>query len=104
MLVCCLCDTVVTVLFTTLALYVGALSASRILHHRLLRNVLRAPLTTFFDITPLGRVLNRFSKDVDTTDNELPAAIRAWSACFFGVPSKRLLFVLYFLCVSFFLD
>lgn len=101
---CCLCDTVVTVLFTTLALYVGALSASRILHHRLLRNVLRAPLTTFFDITPLGRVLNRFSKDVDTTDNELPAAIRAWSACFFGVSSKRLLFVLYFLCVSFFLD
>lgn len=76
---------VFSVLLSTLALYIGALSASRILHKQLLQNVLRAPLSTFFDVTPLGRVLNRFSKDVDTTDTDLPATLRAWSACFFGV-------------------
>lgn len=84
---------VFTVLLSTLALYVGALSASRILHKQLLQNVLRAPLASFFDVTPLGRILNRFSKDVDTTDTDLPATLRAWSACFFGV--------LCVLCISF---
>uniref|UniRef100_A0A182X349 ABC-type glutathione-S-conjugate transporter n=1 Tax=Anopheles quadriannulatus TaxID=34691 RepID=A0A182X349_ANOQN len=44
----------------------------------LLRRVLHAPLTSFFDITPVGRVLNRFSKDIDTTDSDLPATLRAW--------------------------
>ncbi|XP_035783639.1 multidrug resistance-associated protein 1-like [Anopheles albimanus] len=69
----------------TLFLYIGALGASKALHKTLLVRVMRAPLTSFFDITPVGRVLNRFSKDIDTTDSDLPAALRAWSACFFGV-------------------
>lgn len=38
--------------------------ASRKLHAQLLRAVLRAPLT-WYDTTPLGRILTRFSKDVD---------------------------------------
>lgn len=84
--------TVFTVLLSTLALYIGALGASRILHKQLLQNVLRAPLASFFDVTPLGRVLNRFSKDVDTTDTDLPATLRAWSACFFGVPCVKCIF------------
>uniref|UniRef100_A0A182YDJ2 ABC-type glutathione-S-conjugate transporter n=1 Tax=Anopheles stephensi TaxID=30069 RepID=A0A182YDJ2_ANOST len=63
---------------STLFLYVGALEASRTLHKTLLRRVLHAPLTSFFDITPVGRVLNRFSKDIDTTDSDLPATLRAW--------------------------
>lgn len=90
---------VFTVLLSTLALYIGALGASRILHKQLLQNVLRAPLASFFDVTPLGRVLNRFSKDVDTTDTDLPATLRAWSACFFGVPCVNVL--LFRWCVGF---
>ena len=48
----------------------GALQASRRLHEALLSNVLKCPMS-FFDTTPLGRIINRFSKDVDTMDAEL---------------------------------
>lgn len=50
----------------------------------LLTNVLRWPME-LFDTTPLGRVLNRFSKDVDTVDNTLPQVIRSWIMMFFAV-------------------
>ena len=48
------------------------LEASRALHNGLLLNVLRAPVNTYFDITPIGRILNRFSKDLDQVDSHLP--------------------------------
>lgn len=50
----------------------------------LLTNVLRWPME-LFDTTPVGRVLNRFSKDVDTVDNVLPQVIRSWLMMFFAV-------------------
>ena len=33
---------------------------------------MRAPINLYFDVTPIGRVLNRFSKDVDVIDFMLP--------------------------------
>ncbi|GLE01066.1 hypothetical protein PINS_up009879 [Pythium insidiosum] len=42
------------------------------LHSRYLRRVIGAPVTTFFDVTPVGRILNRFSRDLDQVDNPLP--------------------------------
>lgn len=50
---------------------IGCLRAARDLHNKLLGNVLRLPMS-FFDTTPLGRILNRFSKDMDTIDVILP--------------------------------
>lgn len=49
----------------------GTLQAAAALHHRLLHRVLMAPVT-FFDCTPTGRVLNRFSSDVACVDDSLP--------------------------------
>ncbi|TKR75883.1 hypothetical protein L596_017113 [Steinernema carpocapsae] len=46
----------------------GAFRASRVLHNVLLENVVRLPMA-FFDTTPLGRILNRFGRDVEVVDD-----------------------------------
>ncbi|KAK4536166.1 hypothetical protein CDCA_CDCA07G2191 [Cyanidium caldarium] len=54
-----------------LAVAVGGLRSARDLHLKLFSAVLRAP-QRFFDVTPVGRVLNRFSKDQEVIDTFLP--------------------------------
>ena len=46
----------------------GGLKVSEYLHRTLLKIVLQAPINLFYDITPLGQVLNRFSKDLAVMD------------------------------------
>ncbi|KAG1689590.1 hypothetical protein DVH05_002099 [Phytophthora capsici] len=48
------------------------LRSSKNLHNELFRRVLAAPVTTYFDVTPVGRILNRFSNDLDQMDSLLP--------------------------------
>ncbi|XP_030837858.1 multidrug resistance-associated protein 5 isoform X2 [Strongylocentrotus purpuratus] len=47
------------------------LKSSSTLHNNLFRSVIRSPMS-FFDTTPIGRVLNMFSKDLDELDVMLP--------------------------------
>ncbi|XP_005096296.1 multidrug resistance-associated protein 1 [Aplysia californica] len=54
------------------------------LHLALLDNILKAPMS-FYDTTPIGRILNRFSRDVETIDNNLPSSIRSFYNCIFSV-------------------
>ena len=49
----------------------AAFMASKVLHGKMLWSVLRAPLG-FFAATPLGRITNRFSVDVNVVDTSLP--------------------------------
>eukprot|EP01061_Rhynchopus_euleeides_P042069 TRINITY_DN7348_c2_g1_i1.p1 TRINITY_DN7348_c2_g1~~TRINITY_DN7348_c2_g1_i1.p1 ORF type:complete len:1598 (+),score=762.92 TRINITY_DN7348_c2_g1_i1:195-4796(+) len=48
--------------------------ASRSFHENLVVNVLKAPMS-FFDTTPLGRIINRFSRDIDQIDVVLPPTV-----------------------------
>lgn len=50
--------------------------AAQNLHEAAIRRILFAPLNTFFDVQPKGRILNRFTKDMDTIDNLLPDSAR----------------------------
>ncbi|XP_055866421.1 multidrug resistance-associated protein 1-like isoform X2 [Biomphalaria glabrata] len=60
--------------------------AAGTLHNHMLANVLRSPMS-FFDTTPSGRIMNRFSGDVETVDNTLPSLFRSWMNTFFGTIS-----------------
>ncbi|KAK1938117.1 ABC transporter C family member 3 [Phytophthora citrophthora] len=46
--------------------------SSQNMHDELFRRVLRAPVTRYFDVTPMGQILNRFSNDLDQMDSILP--------------------------------
>jgi len=50
-------------------------SASQHLHDALLSSLLRCNLR-FFESTPVGRVLNRFSKDIETVESKIPEAFK----------------------------
>ncbi|PFH60569.1 hypothetical protein XA68_10736 [Ophiocordyceps unilateralis] len=60
-------------------IFYGSLTASRKLHDRLMSAVARARFK-FFDVTPLGQLMNRFSKDLEAVDQEIaPTAIGVMS-------------------------
>lgn len=51
------------------------------LHDNAIKALFNAPVPNFFDITPLGRIINRLSKDLDAIDIQLPESLNdfIWS-------------------------
>ncbi|MED6267882.1 hypothetical protein CHARACLAT_016587 [Characodon lateralis] len=76
-------NTVFTALRAFLFAY-GVVCAAFSIHNRLLDRVLKATVT-FFDITPLGRILNRFSSDLYSVDDGLPFILNILLANIFGL-------------------
>ena len=48
-----------------------ATQTSTMIHNSMLSNVIHRPMS-FFDTTPIGMIMNRFTKDLDDVDNGLP--------------------------------
>ncbi|KAF9922563.1 hypothetical protein FBU30_007314 [Linnemannia zychae] len=61
---------IVSVMIREIVQYIGSLNASRILHRKALKRVLHSPIR-FFDTTPLGQIINRFTRDMDTLDQQV---------------------------------
>ena len=81
------------VLFGSFSLAIGGILASKTLHNKMLANILRSPMS-FFDTTPLGRILNRFSKDIYLIDEVVPRSIRMFIWTFLSVLSTIIVIVI----------
>lgn len=47
-----------------------SIRGSKKLHESMAKSVIRSPMT-FFETTPVGRIINRFSSDMDAVDSNL---------------------------------
>ncbi|CAM9614599.1 unnamed protein product, partial [Phaeothamnion confervicola] len=61
----------------------GSLRASVTIHDAMTQRVLRAPIG-WFEKTPLGRIFNRFSSDINEIDKDLMETFGSTLACFFN--------------------
>ncbi|XP_025220319.1 multidrug resistance-associated protein 4 isoform X2 [Theropithecus gelada] len=69
--------TVATVLFgiaRSLLVFYVLVNSSQTLHNKMFESILKAPVL-FFDRNPIGRILNRFSKDIGHLDDLLPLTV-----------------------------
>lgn len=62
----------------------GGIEAARKLHESLFHNLLHCSIS-FFDITPSGRILNRFSSDTWSVDDSLPFILNILLANIFAL-------------------
>ena len=76
-------------------LTIAGTTSSKTLMAQAMERVLRAPMS-FFDTTPIGRIINRFSKDVDVMDNNLTDAIRMYFLTLAMISSVCILIIAYF--------
>ena len=73
------CQSVVC-FFKELMLFLACANASHTIHQNLLSHTMHSPMS-FFDTNPTGRILNRFSSDIDTVDQSIPFEIDDFMNC-----------------------
>lgn len=56
--------------------FILSLSTAKKVHENLLFHIMRAPLVTFFECTPIGRILVRFTRDTDVVDRIIPMQLK----------------------------
>lgn len=66
------CITILLMFARAFYLIQFSVQASETIHKKAIGRVLNASINMYFDITPLGRILNRLSKDLDSVDSQLP--------------------------------
>jgi len=76
----------VIVLAYSLLINLRLVQASGRLHSAMLKSIVRGTMD-FFDTTPVGRILNRFSRDVETIDSNIPHSFSMWINIFFNTLS-----------------
>lgn len=77
---------VVAILCRLMFIMLLGLRASRKIYANLLVVIMHAPMS-FFDVTPIGRIINRFGQDIYTVDSQLMTAARSYLTTILSVVS-----------------
>ncbi|KFQ88167.1 Canalicular multispecific organic anion transporter 2, partial [Phoenicopterus ruber ruber] len=80
------------VLICSFTLAMGGINAARTLHTALLENKFHTP-QSFYDTTPTGRIINRFSKDIYVIDEVIPPTILMFLGTFFTSLSTMIVII-----------
>ncbi|KAJ1130883.1 hypothetical protein NDU88_009227 [Pleurodeles waltl] len=82
----------ILVMISSFTLGMAGIGAARKLHETLLHNKLRTP-QAFYDTTPIGRIINRFSKDIYVIDEVIPPTILMFLGTFFTSVSTMIVII-----------
>uniref|UniRef100_A0AAX7T614 ATP-binding cassette, sub-family C (CFTR/MRP), member 3 n=1 Tax=Astatotilapia calliptera TaxID=8154 RepID=A0AAX7T614_ASTCA len=82
----------ILIMIASFTLAMGNIGAAKKLHFNLLTNKFHTP-QSFFDTTPIGRIINRFSKDIYVIDEALPSTVLMFLGTFFVSLSTILVIV-----------
>ncbi|KAJ2784706.1 hypothetical protein GGI15_002181 [Coemansia interrupta] len=82
-----LASSVVTSMRTLMIWTRCSIKASEKIHDNMLLGVMHSPMS-YFDVTPMGRIINRFSSDMMTCDLTIPWAISAIFIVMFNIISS----------------
>ncbi|ODV60478.1 uncharacterized protein ASCRUDRAFT_76455 [Ascoidea rubescens DSM 1968] len=63
--------------------YISAINAARKLHDDMANSILHSPMY-FFESNPIGRILNRFTEDINKIDEVIPRSFESFFVCFIG--------------------
>ncbi|XP_072049934.1 ATP-binding cassette sub-family C member 5-like [Amphiura filiformis] len=75
---CCAPALILFTIFKSVVFTKTTLRATTHLHDKVFNKVVSCPMN-FFDTTPSGRILNRFSKDMDEADVTFPFCLDSWT-------------------------
>ena len=63
------------ILFRLIVTVTGTIKAAKTIFIKMLKALVNAPVNKYYDITPIGRILNRLSKDQATLDGPMSFAL-----------------------------
>lgn len=69
--------------FRAMIIAISSPRMSAVIHESMMSNLLFSSLNEFFDRVPLGRILNRLSKDVNSVDSTIPVLFGNYLVFFF---------------------
>ena len=69
------------------------MSSSKNFHNKMLHSILRNKMS-FFESTPIGRILNRFSKDLNSIEFQLPMSFKDLLYCGIDVITIMIIIVI----------
>ncbi|GAM21257.1 hypothetical protein SAMD00019534_044320 [Acytostelium subglobosum LB1] len=76
------------------AYFTYTVRAGKALHEQLFNSLLRAPMW-FFDTTPMGRILNRFTRDMDSVDSLIAPSLSQYINFFLSVVATIIIIAIF---------